>query len=197
MPLCRGQLLEEEEETPRRDPLCQMGLLFQGEQMVRDGGNPRRRTIFKTPREGVEERSGRRVHSWLQGAGGWGVRLFQQRDPQPVQTPPAPPPVLPCAAKARSRLSCTCLLCLAHGTALARREELISCSLLKPWAPLWCGFLFPVFPVKPSKIKPGCLDLIQKMYQTKSILSRNVLVSISAEVYCSFFSGKAAVQPLS
>lgn len=44
--------------------------------------------------------------------------------------------------------------CSAERKAPLRGQELISCSLLKPWAPLWCGFLFPVFPVTPSKIKP-------------------------------------------
>lgn len=96
-------------------PLHQLGLLFRGEQAgARAGGKPRRRTTFEAPREGAEEGSGRRVHWWPRGAGG-GERLFQQRDAQPVQRPPPPPPPpgLACGAKARSRLSCTCRLCLA------------------------------------------------------------------------------------
>lgn len=58
--LCRAQLLEEEEEIPGRYPLCQLGLLFQGEQLARDGRNPRRRTEGQSLElRGRERRRGR------------------------------------------------------------------------------------------------------------------------------------------
>lgn len=80
MPLCGAQLLEEEEEEiSGRDPLCQMGLQFQGEQVARDGGDPRRRTTFEAAREGAEEGSGHGLHSWPQGAGGLSVPLSAKR----------------------------------------------------------------------------------------------------------------------
>lgn len=60
VPLCRAQLLEEEEEeTSRPDPLRQLGLLFQGEQAARAGGNQRRTALGAARKRGRDTGSAR------------------------------------------------------------------------------------------------------------------------------------------
>lgn len=169
-----------------------MGLLFQGEQVAREGGNPRRRTTFEAARS--ERKRGRDTGS-TRGSREPGVlsepllaKRFAAHSETSSSSSSSSGVAMCCKSPEQARLYLPSLPSVRHRSGAERRADQL--LPLKPGAPLWCGFLFPVFPVKQSKIKPSCLDLIQKMYQTKSVLSRNVLVSISAEVYCFFFSGK-------
>lgn len=129
--------------------------------------NPRGRTTFEAPREGAEEGSGHGVHSWPQGAGGGGeVRVggecasFSKALLAPSGT---------CSSAGggmrrgrREQGSAVPALSASRKAPLRRGERGSSAARCRSPGPhLDRGFLFPVFPVKPSEIKPSCLDLIQ------------------------------------